>query len=325
MKAVAAALAAAALLATPVPALAGGDDARALLDAAAAAIEEVDYQEARQRVDRALTTGRLTPGQLVRAHRLMGEITAALDQPDAAREHFLRWILLDTGADLPSGMSPKITEPFAAARREAARLGGFELTVRLRRTPGAVEVTADARDPRRWIRAMRARLAGGDEVTLRDGSGELEVDDAEAVEVEVVAVDERGNQLAIASASAGPREAGKAPPPRRRGLPAALRWPTWAGLAVVAAGSGAYFGWRVGQAEDDLRALNADSMQHSFDDARAIQDRGRRDALIANISIGVAAAAALAAVLTYTLEPRGVEVRPEAGSDRVGAIASVRF
>lgn len=305
------------LAATPARA---GDDPRTLLDAGAQAIENVDFEAARGDVDRALASGRLTPGQLVRAHRLAGEIAAALDDSEGARAHFLRWILLDHGAALPAGMSPKITEPFAAARGEAAGLGGFAVSVRLERSPGRVRVTVERRDPLTMIAKLSAQLRGGAVITVSENGAAFAVADTAAADVDVVALDEQGNQLVVATASSPAAVVAS-----RRRFPTLVRWPTWTVVAVVAAGTGGLLGWRVRVAEDDLRALNADSSQHSFDEARAIQDRGRRDALLANLSYGVAGAAAVAAVLTYLLEPRGVELRPTAGVDGAGATATVRF
>ena len=103
-----------------------------------------------------------------------------------------------------------------------------------------------------------------------------------------------------------------------------MRWPTWAGVALVGAGVGGYFAWQVGQTEDELAALNAASDQHSFDEALALRDRGQRQALYANVGFGVAGAAALAAVLTLVLEPdAAVEVNPAPSGATVGT--SVRF
>jgi hypothetical protein len=277
---------------------AAGADGKASLDAAAQAIDSVDFEAARKHAEAAIAGGDLSAGQLVRAYRLLGEINGALDQEDAARDAFLRWILLDDAAALPSGMSPKITVPFTAAKKEAADLGRFEVAPQLRRRPGLVVVDVTRSDPLHLI----AKL----EVNGREGDhAEIPAEDGEAVRVEVVAFDARGNQLAKVEATAEARAVAEPEPPRpgrKHKVPRLLRWPTWAGVAVVAGGAGGFFAWRVGQAQDDLDALNASSSAHSFDEATAIQDRGERDALIANVAIATAGVAVAAALITYLVD-----------------------
>jgi hypothetical protein len=290
---------AAALILTGARTAAADEPGKAELDAAAEAIDGVDFEAARQHADAALSGGQLPRGQLVRAHRLLGEIAGALDDPTAARDHFLRWLVLDPEGALPAGMSPKITGPFDEARAQAHRIGPLALRVGVHRRPGVVALEVHRRDPLHMIARLRAAMAGGPEVTGQDRL-ELPAADARQVAIAITAVDEHGNVLLIEPVTAEPR-AGERPPPGKR-LPRALRWPTWTAVALIAAGSGGFFAWRVGQAQDDLDALNADSAQHSFDEARAIQDRGERAALGANISLAVAGVAAAAAVLTVVLE-----------------------
>ncbi|HTM18984.1 MAG TPA: hypothetical protein VL172_00695 [Kofleriaceae bacterium] len=271
-------------------------DGKAELDAAAQAIDGVDFESARTHAQAARAGGDLPRGQLIRAYRLLGEIAGALDDAEAARASFTRWLLLDPAGALPDGMSPKITGPFAEARAEVKRLGPLALELSVRRRPGVVAVTVQRRDPLHMI----ARLQSAPQATVDGDHLEIPAEDARPVAIEIAAVDEQGNVLVTERVTAEAR----ATEPHHRGkrLPAALRWPTWTAVALVAAGSGGFFAWRVGQAQDDLDALNADSMQHTFDEARAIQDRGERAALGANISLAVAGAAAAAAVLTLVLE-----------------------
>jgi hypothetical protein len=315
------ALALVAALAAP----AGADPAQ--LDRAQQAIDDIDYEAAKRHVSEALEAGGLSLRDHLRALRIAGEVEAALGDVDAARRHFATWILLAPDAALPGGLSPKITEPFEAARAEVAADGPFAVEVRLERTGGQVQVLLDVQDPLSLIAGFDA-TAGDATVRGTGTSAELAAGDGR-VTVEVSVFDQRGNQLAVERAVLGPAAA--APPPARTapgrsGFPAIVRWPTWAGLAVVAAGTGGYFTWRVGQAEDDLAALNADPAGHSVDEARAIQDRGERDAMVSNVLYGVAGAAAIAAILTFVLEPDDdVEVLPTAGADRAGVTAIVRF
>ena len=303
------------------PAVAG--DGAELLDQARQAIENIDYEAARKHVTAALDGGGLTLEEHRRARRLAGEIEAALGSPDAARDHFAVWLAIDPGAALPSGLSPKITEPFEQAKAAGARL---DISISLARETDGVRVRLEVTDPRSLVHGFEVR-GGGAQAVGTGGSALLETTDPGAIQVTVEIVDDRTNQVAVRTATVAAVTAAE-PPPRtsRKGFPTALRWPTWAGVAVVVAGTGAYFTYRVGQAEDDLTALNADPGNHTADEAQAIIDRGERDATIANVLYGVAGAAALAAVLTFVLEPDDdVEVRPAAGPGGASVTATIRF
>lgn len=308
-----------------VPGLAHGDGA-GLLDEAQRKIDDIDYEAARDLVAKAIDAGGLDHDQLARAHRLGGEVAAALDDDPAARDHFLRLLVIDPGATLPEGVSPKINGPFTAARARAKKVGALALDATATRDGDAITVTVDARDPLDQIALVRAEAG---DVFVEESGGTLVVPGATASSVVVTALDARRNELAtrtvdvaaVVAAVEAPAASG-----RRAGFPAALRWPTWAGLAVVAGATGGYFTYRVGQAEDELEAINASPDMHTFDDAEAVRDRGRRDALVANVAYGVAGAAAIAAILTLVLEPDGdVEVAPTASPDGAGVAARVRF
>lgn len=309
------------------PASAGGN---ASLDQAQQAIDNIDYEAARSLVGKALAGGGLSLADHLRALRMAGEVEAALGDDAAAREHFATWLYLDPKAKLADGLSPKITAPFDDAR---ASTGALVVDVTLTRTGDGVTVTLVTSDPLALVRGFEAR--GGGAAASGEGlEATLATTDPSGFEVTVEVVDERDNQIAVRTVVAEPVEAAEKPVASgggghgEAGWPTPLRWPTWAGLALVAAGTGGYFSYRVGQAEDDLDALNADPGAHTADEARAIQDRGERDALVANVLYGVAGAAAIAAVLTLVLEPDDdpdVEVLPGASSDGASVTATIRF
>ena len=50
-------------------------------------------------------------------------------------------------------------------------------------------------------------------------------------------------------------------------------------------------------------------MHHTFPEAKTVEDRGQRDALITNLALGAAGACAIAAGVMYLIAP----VRAEAG------------
>jgi hypothetical protein len=319
-------LVAAALAAAAAPAHAGNDK----LAAAQRAVDEIDYETAQALVGEALDGGGLTVAELGRAYRLAGEIAAALDDIDTARTHFVRWILVDPAATLPEGSSPKIARPFAEAQSDAVKLGGLTVAASVERDGATLVVTLETSDPLAMIAGVRA--VAGDVEAHGDGTTvELTVPTAatEDVELRVTALDGRGNELAvrrvIAKGEAAPVDTGDGGGGGSRdgGLPAAVRWPTWTAIGVIAGATSGYFAYRVGQAEDDLAALNANSEAHTYDEAVAIQERGDRDARYANISLGVAAVAAVAAVLTFVLEPDDTELSVSPAG--AGASATLRF
>ncbi len=321
------------LLLAASPAFADGGG---LLDQAQQAIDDIDHDQARTLTTQALEGGQLDPADLRRAYRLAGESAAALGDARAARDAFLRWIILDAQAALPTGSSPKLMAPFGEARTEAEKLGRFAVDVAVTRTRDRVEITLSAHDPLSMIAGMRLRLGDASEVAVTGPKAILPAADAASVEVAIAVVDTRGNELSRRNVTgtagvtptgdgAGPIVRDVAPTPRRRGWPTIVRWPVWTGAALAAAGAGGFFAWTVGQTEDELAALNLASDQHSFDEAEAVRDRGQRQALFANIGLGVAGAAAIAAVLTFALEPDGVEIQPAPTTGGATISASLRF
>lgn len=301
----------------------------ALLDRAQRAVDEIDYEAARSLVGQALDGGGLTTAELARAYRLAGEIAGALDDGAGARDHFVRWLLVDPGASLPDGSSPKIAAPFAEAEAEVTRLGGFRVAASVTRDGDTATVTLEASDPLGMITSVRAR-AGTDEATAAGRTVELVVGAPDApVELVVTALDARGNELAVrrvvARAEAAAVPDAPAPTTASGRFPTIVRWPTWTVVSLASAAAGGYFAYRVGQTEDELAALNADSEAHTFDEARALQDRGDRDARLANVGFGVAAIAAAVAVITFVLEPDDTEVSVGAGGSGGGVDAVLRF
>lgn len=296
---------------------ASGED---LLIRAQAAADDVDYEQARTLVTRAIAEGGLSAGNLSRALRFAGEVAAALGDDKAARRHFVQWLLLDPNAALAPGVSPKIASAFDAARNEFEKIGGFSLSAKVARHDGTARVTVEGHDPLEMVASIRVHRAGADDVTARGHSVDVPVRDTESVQLTVTALDAHDNVLWT-----GDARVASSVVEVDRGFPGWARWPTWTAVAVASAAAGGYFAWQEGRDEDELLALHRESSLHTYDEARAIEERGQRDALFANVGFGVAGAAAVAAVLTYVLEPGGVEVRPVAGSGSTGLSAAMRF
>jgi hypothetical protein len=323
-------LIAAALIASAAPAAA--DDGTATLGKAQKAIEDIDYDAAKKLTDTALASGTLGPSELARAHMLAGEVAAALGDDAGAHDHFERWILLDPAARLPDGVSPKITTPFTAAHASAEALGSSTFAVTPgERQGGQLELTIE-HDPLRMVARVHVEFDHGGDAEGVGAHLQVAIDDA-ATRATVTLLDEHGNRLvepialALSSAPAATTVTATAAPVVKttHSLPAAVRWPTWTVVALVAGGGAAYFAHAASDDQKQLDALNAASSTHSFDEAKAIADRGKRDALLANVSIGVAAAAVAAVVVTVIVDHTTVEIQPMAAPGGAGASVTISF
>ena len=82
--------------------------------------------------------------------------------------------------------------------------------------------------------------------------------------------------------------------PEREPPPIYARWWLWGTGALVGAGATAFFAVQLQADEDDWRAIKRASQEHTYAEALAVQDRGERHALYANIA--TMTTAALAAV-----------------------------
>jgi hypothetical protein len=298
-----------------------------MLGKAQQAIDDIDYDTAHKLTDGALASGTLAPQDLARAHMLAGEVAAALGDDAGAHDHFERWILLTPDAALPPGLSPKITQPFVAAHASADALGPARFAVSGQRKGGELALSVTG-DPMHMVVRVHVAFDHGS-----DGEGvgdEITVTaDPAATRATVSLLDDHGNTIAerdvpivavvTETAEPGPITI------VHHSVPAAVRWPTWTAIAVVGAGATAYFAHARSQDQADLDALNASSAMHTFDEAQAIENRGKRDALLTNVSLGVAIAAAAAAVVTIAVDHQTVEVQPLAAPGAAGASVSLHF
>jgi len=310
-----------ALVSAPQRAHAGEGDA--LLGQAQLALDDIDFEGARALVAQAIEAGDLDAAQLALAYRVAGEVAASVDDAAAARDHFVRWLLLDPAASLGDGQSPKIVEPFTAAQVEVARLGAFTVEASATRAAAKIRLALDAHDPLALIEGFRVRLASGALIEHRGLDVELPADDDTTFAGTVIVFDAHGNTLAEREVSSEPTPevVVLGPTTRSNRFPTLVRWPTWAVLTGVTAGIGGYFAVQVRGDRDDLAAINADPGAHSFDEVTDVTARGDRHALYANLAFGVAAAAAITTVLTFVLEPGPVTIEPAPG----GASAMVQF
>jgi hypothetical protein len=330
-----------AVAALAVLALAGSARADDLADARSA-VDQSDYFAARAKVDKALTDGTASPDELAELFKLKGIVEAALGNSAAATTAFGKWLALDPKAALPAGTSPKITRPFDAAQQQAAHRQPIKIKAETTADPASVTVVIES-DPFLMIAKARVfvRVDGGAEKTL-DGTGKtkikIDLPPGKRLDLRVQALDDHGNRVAEVGTTDVPLvivgPAAESPPPHVlvnrapharphpeepvHARPLYLKWWLWSGVAVAVGAGGAYFGFAARSESDQLNKLNADSQDHRFDEALAIQSRADRDATLFNVGMGVAGAVAIGAVVLYLTEPHA-EARVAAVPTQGGA------
>jgi hypothetical protein len=287
----------------------------------------LEWDRALASAERALADGDADPARVIALHELAGELAAGLDRDDVAIEHFAEALALAPDAALAPGTSPKIAARFDAAR---TGLAGEALRVHVEADPAGAAVVVDD-DPRAMIAAVRVRYQTARGVPgelVARGTGRVIVPvprDARAVELAVV--DAHGNALWIGApiAAAAPR----AEPEHAWG--ATTAWGIAAGGALALS---AFAAWRTSVAQDQWNALRADDGHHDYSELAAVETRGRRWALAADVALGAAAATGAIAIvvairearrpLEPLAEPRAI-VAPLVTPDALGVAIVARF
>lgn len=250
----------------------------------------LEYEPALAIVERVIAGGTATtPAMLAERHLLAGTLAAGLDRPDAAKAHFARVLVLAPDTSLPAGTSPKLTEPFEAARVIAAPL---KLTAIAWRTSVQLSVETDP-----------LALVDGLEVVV-DGSplrvtGGKRVDTPAALRATTArALDQHGNVVWIGEVARGV-DTDSGPDRPRPGKPLYRRWYVWGTATLVALAVGAAAGARMLDKQgrwDDLKATGS----ADYTVLREIESSGRTYGVVANISFGVAGVTGLLTALTFS-------------------------
>lgn len=312
------------LAALAVLALVGTARADNLADARKA-VDASDYDAAKTAIDKALADGTQGPDDLADLYRMKGIVDAAEGSTAAATTAFGKWLALDPKAALPAGTSPKIVRPFDAAKDQAKMREPIKVKTETTSDPPTVKLVVVS-DPFMMISKVRVhvRADGGKEQTVQ-GKKKLpiELPKGKRLDLYVEALDDNGNRVAVLGSSdvpivitgaAGheevvvtkPEARGKPlppPPPAAHERPLYLKWWMWTGVAVAIGAGGTYFGLAARSETDTLNKLNADSQDHTFDEAKAVESDARRDVLLFNIGMGVAGAFAIGAAVLYVTEP----------------------
>ena len=285
-----------------------------------------DYIKARASLDDAYASGTNGPEQLAEIWRLRGIVAGALNEAKPATEAFQKCLALNPKAELPPGTSPKFTRPFDAARDLAKKTEPLKIKQETKQTPPSITVIV-ASDPMSMIAkiAVYVRVDGAAETTLDtkfagQESVEVALPAGARLDVRVAALDEKGNRLAeLGSAEVPIVIIGKdkkpdvvitpvvtaKPKPVKpyKERPLIWKWWLWGGTAVVFAGAATYFGVDGLSAKSDLESLNEESPNHTFDEAKDLERRAKRDFLFSNIGYGVAGALAITATILWLTEP----------------------
>lgn len=297
------------------------------LDGAKAAVGASDYLTARTQLTQLIARGDNSPEDMAEVYRLSGIVAGALGETKAATEAFQKCLALAPKATLPVGTSPKIARPFAEAQTYFKTHEPLRIKADTVATPPAVTITV-VNDPLAMI--SRARVIAtvdkaAPKIFEKPAAAEVTIGlpAAARIDLRVVALDDNGNRLAeVGSADVPivlvgtavvtvippvitPKKVVHATP--RSPRPLYLKWWLWGGTAVALAGGATYFAFGARSAKTELDDLNAHSVNHDFDEAKAVEARGKRDALLTNIGYGAAGAFAVVSVILVLTEPRASE------------------
>ena len=235
-----------------------------LLASAETAYSEVDFERARAAASEAITTGGLSPTELVRAYQLVGVSASALGDPSAAREAFVQMVSIDPDAHLDDTVPPRLRAPFLEARGQVSgRSGRLSAEVQLARAYGALRIALS--DPFELVVTVRlhARVEVQVEFTTSEYDPEPEImarhsgaSSADRMEYWLEALDAHGNQVLLVGTEYEPRVVGRiaavaagdgTTPPEGGGGPGILGEPVfWIIVgAVVAVGAGIGIGFAI--------------------------------------------------------------------------------
>jgi len=276
--------------------------------------DQLKYAEAAKAVAQARLQPDLTRADLLQALWLQGLCATSMGNPDDARAPWRELAFLDPEFSPTGDLPPKLLTPWYEARGWAASQKKLGFAAKVEN--GAVQISVQA-DPLRVVNGARVHvLKGASEDVVKAGTLPQPVPISGATAYWVELIGARGEVLAQLGSAAAPRSingAAKidAPPeehhtPTERGprlIPGLL-----GGGAIALALGAMGFGVASSNAKntyDHAPRLN-DGTLYTISQRQAATLRSQHDsyAITANVLFGVAAAAAIAAVLYFVLGPR---------------------
>jgi hypothetical protein len=284
------------------PQAAGAEPADPHIANARAHLDELALDLAQTELDLALRAGNSDRTRLIEIHRMLGIVHAGLDRPEKAVDEFRAVLALDPKAEIAAELGPKIVQPFADAK--LSMQGRAPLAVKLephRATNTQIVVVIES-DPIGMVKQARARFASASGETTVNGAAapKIALDiPTGAMRANVVALDEYGNRLTELDVSLQVAT-NEMPPPKEPGLLG--WWPLWGGVALAAGGTGIGFAMLARSSRSDLDELEATQMP-AYSQVKALDDRGRRQTLYANIAFGAAGVAAIVSTIMFVRRP----------------------
>jgi hypothetical protein len=246
----------------------------------------LDYEGALQVIERELARGGANRDHVVNLHMFAGRLAAGLDRTAAAEDHFARVLALSPTSSFAPGTSPKITNPFDAARARTKRLvvlwgrEGDTVFVQARDDVNAIVTGVSVS----FVRGA------GETSSVSNNSGLSVSVPAEVRVTEVVALDRYGNRVWVSPVDERETVVGGGPE-----RPLYRRWTLWAAATVVLASGTGVCMWRFTVAQDEFHDAIASGTKN-YTEVQAIERRGNRWGLAANIGIGTVA---LSTVITF--------------------------
>lgn len=278
------------------------------------AIGEADFENAQRMLMAAIQAGHLELEDVRTAYQLLARNAAALGQAEIAEQYYKRWLVVDPGATLPADASPKLREPFNAAKDWATAHGALTGKASIRGTTVIVMVSADPLGM-----AKSARVAGGEPVALdAELRAKLVLSDGKDVSI----LDAHGNTLVVITPTAATGE--EPTPTGPTEMRASHRYLAFGIPAVVFIGGAVVTGilanseW--GKANDAID----DSPNNFFSDADDHATRARYFTIGSIAAGAVGVGLGIAAVVSFSNRHETVVV-PHASDDGAGVSLIGRF
>jgi tetratricopeptide (TPR) repeat protein len=171
-------------------------------------IGELRYEDAQKTIEKAIKSGTNGPAEMAELYLLYGEVKASLGDDEAALDAFKKALAIDPAAELRDGLSPKIREPFARARRSMKGKKPLALQHRiLKQDPPTIAILVQS-DPFGMViggRLIYKNADGAERSVAGMGKDRIDLKLPKGVQKFLVAgIDDHGNRLAVLGTESEP-------------------------------------------------------------------------------------------------------------------------